>query len=392
MRPRGVTASAARDAAGLQRRPRPRRARAAPDAPPTAARTSWRWPRPASTPPRRTSPRRLDALEFPARERDVVVAAATRARALAPVLAGTDERRRSGRCCGARRPRRSRWPGRWARPSRRSAGSTTSATPARDHRRRPAGRRPRGPGDRPRARRRDGGDARRRDRDREAQLRGGAGGLRRTMSACDLPAALHAGDDEHIGAALPRRRGAVLDPPRRRLRGPVRLAQPRPADRRPGRERRREPRPVRPRRSARRANASSTAARSTRRLRAVTPEPPGAGGPAARARGRAGDRAGGRAGARVRGRLPAGAARRRRRGGRAARRLARAGRRGSSPRASRRCASSAATGPITAALGPARARLLLRGRRGGPRARSPATTRASASATSTSPTVARRAA
>jgi tRNA nucleotidyltransferase (CCA-adding enzyme) len=34
---------------------------------------------------------RLDALEFPARERDAVVAAATRARALAPVLGGTDE-------------------------------------------------------------------------------------------------------------------------------------------------------------------------------------------------------------------------------------------------------------------------------------------------------------
>jgi tRNA nucleotidyltransferase (CCA-adding enzyme) len=34
---------------------------------------------------------RLDAFEFPARERDTVVAAATRARALAPVLGGTEE-------------------------------------------------------------------------------------------------------------------------------------------------------------------------------------------------------------------------------------------------------------------------------------------------------------
>ena len=34
---------------------------------------------------------RLDAFEYPARERDVVVAAATRARALAPVLGGTEE-------------------------------------------------------------------------------------------------------------------------------------------------------------------------------------------------------------------------------------------------------------------------------------------------------------
>ena len=34
---------------------------------------------------------RLDAFEFPARDRDVILAAATRARALAPVLGGTEE-------------------------------------------------------------------------------------------------------------------------------------------------------------------------------------------------------------------------------------------------------------------------------------------------------------
>ena len=97
-----------------------------PDAP---RRTSWRWPRPASTPPRRTSPGASTRCEFPARERDTVAAAATRARgARAGAGRAWRARRRSGRCCGARRPRRSRWPARWARPSRPGAGSTTSAT------------------------------------------------------------------------------------------------------------------------------------------------------------------------------------------------------------------------------------------------------------------------
>ena len=130
--------------------------------------------------------RRLDACEFPARERDAVTAAATRARG-ARTGAGRDGGRVGDLGAAAARGGRD---GRARRGAGRPrAGEALARRPpprqARDHRRRPAGRRPRRPGDRPRARRGDRGDARRSDRPRGA-AGGGAGGPA-TMSAWTCP-------------------------------------------------------------------------------------------------------------------------------------------------------------------------------------------------------------
>ena len=179
-------------------------------------------------------------------------------------------------------------------------------------------------------------------------------------------------EGEHIGATCPAapaslfttRRGGVSD-------GPVRVAQPRAADRR---------RPARPWTRTARALARPAGHPRERFLygrqvhgttvRRAT-EPPGPAAPARRG-GRPGDRASPDVAALVlRRRLPADRARRRRRRRDAPRRLARAGRRGRRRGRGARCASSAATAPVDGRARPRRRRLLLRGRRGGPRASSP---------------------
>ena len=190
-------------------------------------------------------------------------------------------------------------------------------------------------------------------------------------------------EGEHIAADLPG--GRVLFSTRRGggLGGPVRVAQPRPPDRRRRRERRREPRARSPPPSGlprerfiygRQVHGATRPARD-RAARAG----------AARGRGgRPGDRARRRGGARVRRRLPAGAAGRRRRGRGAARRLARAGGRDRRARASPRCASWAPTGALTAAIGPGARGCCYEVERGGPRrVRRRARAPGSASATST---------
>ena len=220
---RGVRAGGlrarARAAPGLRRRPRPGRARPAPDArttrgPDLVALAACLLD--ASAP---ALAARLDAFEFTARERDTVVAAATRARAIAPVLGGTEGALGDLDAAAARGAR----DGRAGRRARRGGGRAPVARPAaapqaRDHRRRPARRRARGPGDRPRARRRDGGDARRRGRGARGPARRGAGRPAR-MTGVDLPEPF-SWRDEHIGASLPggellfsTRRGGVSEGP-----------------------------------------------------------------------------------------------------------------------------------------------------------------------------------
>ena len=74
---------------------------------------------------------RLDWLEFTARERDIAVAAATRARSLAPVMGGMDRRVGAVGAAAPRGARDGRAGRRARRPRRRpAAGSTSSAAPA----------------------------------------------------------------------------------------------------------------------------------------------------------------------------------------------------------------------------------------------------------------------
>jgi tRNA nucleotidyltransferase (CCA-adding enzyme) len=129
---------------------------------------------------------RLDACEFPARERDTVTAAATRARHLAPVLGGMEDASAIWALLRREQPETVALAGALGAPEQaKRLARRPPPREARDHRRRPAGRRPRRARDRPRARRRHGGDARRSDRPRGA-AGGGAGGPA-TMSAWTCP-------------------------------------------------------------------------------------------------------------------------------------------------------------------------------------------------------------
>ena len=186
---------------------------------------------------------RLDAFEFPARERDTVVAAATRARALAPVLGGLERpsaiwallRREAPEtvalagALGAPEPAR-RWLDELRHVRLAISGDDLVAAGLRA--------RPSAPGSTPPPRALLDGEATgarrswrrrwRRPRRRRARLRASA-----TMAADGPPCALPLARRAHRRRPA-RRPGALLDPPRRRLGGAVRLAQPRPADRRPG--------------------------------------------------------------------------------------------------------------------------------------------------------------
>ena len=356
-------------AAGLPRRPGPGRARAAP-----GARRRAGGPRGAGglLPGRgapASSPSASTGSSSPARERDIVVAAATRARSLAPVMGGMRPPVGAvGAAARARRPRRSRWPARSARrrPPARWLDELRGTRLAIDGDDLLAAGLS-GPRGRPRARRgawRRRSTARRRGARRSCASRSAAsagdvncwreGWVRAAVAGvCDWSASVHfrlgpplapssmppLTFDRHNGADGParplplarrphrrraaRRRGAVLHPPRRRLRGPVRLAEPRAADRRhPARTSTRTA-SASPPRSGARASASSYGRQVHGTTRAARDRAARA-RPAGRRGGRPGDGARRRRGARVHRRLPAGAARRRRRRRGAARRLARA--------------------------------------------------------------------
>ena len=361
---------------GLRRRPGPGRARAAPDAGRRRARTSSRSPPACSTPRRRRSPSRLDAFEFPARERDVVVAAATRARALAPVMGGLE---------GAS--------GLWALLRREApetvalAGALGAPEAARRWLEDLRHRRLAITGDDLLAaglagpaigRALDAATAAMLDGEADGPrgaAGGGAGGAGRgpgrgppslmpaTMRGVDLPTPFP-WRDEHIGASLPggevlfsTRRGGVSEGPFASL-NLGRLTDD------PGEN-------VDENRARLAAAVGAPRERFLygRQVHEATvrraTEPPGPQRPHAEEDGQA-TALDGRAGARVRRRLPAGHARRRRRGGGAARRLARAGGRDRG-RGRRGAARARRRGRRAGRARPVGARLLLRGRRGGPR-------------------------
>ena len=293
---------------------------------------------------------------------------------------------RAGRGAGRAEARRARWLDDLRHRASRSPATTSSPPASRRARRSAAAWRPRST---PRL----DGDA----PDRDAQLAAALAAAAERWSSMrltrhrrpshdprELPAPVRAATATTSALELPGGAGAVHDPPRRRLEGPF-------ASLNLGRltdddadARRREPRSGSPPRSASRASASlygrqvhgatvSARHRAARRRRGR------------RRRGRPGDRAASDARrARLRRRLPAG------RAGRADGAVARCTAAGAGWRTAIVAEGVAALrelgadGPITAAIGPARARLLLRGRRGGPRRRSRRTTRAAASATSTS--------
>ena len=383
---------------------------------------------------------RLDRLEFTARERDIVVAAATRARSLAPVMGGLDRPSALWALLRREAPETVALAGALGAPdaARRWLDDLRGTAPG-DRRRRPARRRPLRPRGRPRARRCHGRGARRRGgRSRgaarrgargaagpsERQLRHGEGGgsgppwrgcamlgreyqrqlrtpgVRRAAAPPRAPSSMRVLKFDppqclRWTCPPPSARTATTSPPTSPAgsvlfstrRGgvsprPVRLAEPRAAHERQRRERRREPRAPRRcgRAAARALPLRPPGPRDDRapRDRAAGARPAGGRG------GRAGDGARRRRGARVHRRLPAGDARRRRRGRGAARRLARAGERdrGRGRRGAARARRRPA--PITAALGPA-ARGCCYEVSEDVHATSRTTTRAWASATSTSP-------
>ena len=133
-------------AARLQRRPRRSSSARSADARRRPRRTSWRWPRRCLDASARDARRGASTgSSSPPRERDVVTAAATRARG-ARAGAGRAGRRVGALGAAAARGGRDRRAGRRAgrrrRPARRWLDDAPPP-PARDHRRRPARRRPR---------------------------------------------------------------------------------------------------------------------------------------------------------------------------------------------------------------------------------------------------------
>ena len=327
---------------------------------PTRARTSWRWRRRSSaaraTGWRGARPARVRRPRARDRREAADGAAPREALERGPADGGARRRRGCGARCGGARRRRSRWRARCGAPRRRPALARRRPPPAAgDHRRRLRGRRPERPGGRRRARRGAArGAGRAGARRRDEQLAAGLAAVRALVASSGmdrptLPPPFR-WEGEHVAAELPGARRAVLDPPRRRLAGAVRLAEPRPPDRRRRRQRGRQPRAA--------GRGGRAAARALpvrppgprRHACGARPSRPGAARPAADEDGQA-TALRRRRRARVRRRLPAGAAGRRRRRGGAARRLARRWRAGSSRRACARCASSAPTGPIAAAIG-----------------------------------------
>ena len=267
--------------------------------PPTAAPTSA-----ALAPPSRGARRDrvdLDGLAFPADERDVVGRARAARRA---ARRGRRRRRRSGARFRREPPETAAVAGARGDADGRAALARGRPPPPAGHRRRRHRRR--GPG-RARGRRGarpgDGGDARGPGRHpRGAARRGPRMSAMATATLPQLKRPVPLGGRPHRGRPA-RRAGALHHPPRRRLQRAVRLAQPRPADRRRQRQRQREPgaRGRRDRLPARELPLRQAGPRRHRapRHRAARP------GAAPHRRGRPGDRAAQPPRARLRGRLHA---------------------------------------------------------------------------------------